>query len=52
MSLRTLFGLLGKQGEAITDAASAALAARNPELAIQVDRDELESNIRIIATEL
>ena len=52
MSLRTLFGLLGKQGEAITDAASAALAARNPELAIQVDRDELERNLRIIATEL
>lgn len=52
MSLRTLFGLLGKQGEAITDAASAALAAKNPELAIQVDRDELERNLRIIATEL
>jgi hypothetical protein len=52
MSLRTLFGLLGKQGEAMTDAASAALAARNPELAIQVDRDELERNLRIIATEL
>jgi hypothetical protein len=52
MGLRTLFGLLGKQGEAMTDAASAALAARNPELAIQVDRDELERNLRIIATEL
>ena len=51
MSLRTLFGLIGKQGEAITDAASAALAAKNPELALQVDRDELERNLRTIATE-
>jgi phage shock protein A len=52
MSFKKLFAMLTGQGQAAIDSATMALEAANPEVAIKVDKQEIEDNLRTIAISL